>query len=123
MGKLDRLGGAVKKAGEAAMANADARFDIASVALGGNAAAQAAPVETEPAPETQASVTAKTKPKAGQGRAQAEKQLLADLNRKKLTVMLEESQWKQFRIACVDEGLTGQDILERLVAEYLKKRK
>jgi hypothetical protein len=68
-------------------------------------------------------VATKAKTKAGQGRAAAEKQLLADLNRKKLTVMLEERTWKQFRIACVDEGLTGQDILERLVAEYLKKRK
>lgn len=45
----------------------------------------------------------------------------SDLLRKKMTVMLMDSDWTVFRTRCLHERTTGQDLLERLVKEYLSK--
>lgn len=144
MSKLDRLGFAVKKAAGVAMSTADSRFETADTVLSGTAQAPAAPtaevvaaaVEAVPAsapvPEAEPSAPAPApadEPKktavATKARGRGVKAAPApagDVTRKKLTVMLEENQWKKFRVACIDEGLTGQDVLERLVAQYLLRR-
>ncbi len=122
MSKRD-LTSAVNKAGDSAMATAEDRFASVDSLLG--------KVEPERAPQ----VAQPDKPATG--RLESELQLAdvapgeetkpaapeVEVVRKKLTVMLGESTWKDFRRACVDEGLTGQDILERLVDEYLAKRR
>ena len=108
MGKLDKLGGAVRKVADAAMASADDRFASVDNLIGGS--------PKTPVPDTPpARIEPATK---GQGRAPEPE---VEVVRKKLTLMLEESAWKQFRTRCIDEGLTGQDVLERLVKEYLSK--
>lgn len=45
------------------------------------------------------------------------------MEQKRNTYWLTESEMKEFRKAAIDEGLTAQDVLRRLVLEYLESRK
>lgn len=124
MGKLDKLGSAVKKAGDAAMATAEARFNAVDSFLGTKPAAtpSSPPAAGVPAPVELAAAPAPNLEPETASELQAAAKTTApetEVIRKKLTVMLSEADWKAFRFRCVDEGLTGQDILERLVQEYL----
>jgi len=44
-------------------------------------------------------------------------------NRIKVTTTLDPELWHKFRIRAVQENLDCNDILEKLIAEYLKKAK